>query len=144
MKIVVNRCFGGFSLSTLAVLEYCKLAGIKVFCYVDDQDRTARFDKRKFVKIDPLKSGADHFMTYWLKTDLGEVVGNKEFNGADWLHDREIDRDDPFLIEVVEKLGDKANGRCAELEIVEIPDGVDWEIDEYDGSESIHEKHRSW
>ena len=28
--------------------------------------------------------------------------------------------------------------------IVEIPDGVQWEITEYDGKECIKEKHRSW
>ena len=54
------------------------------------------------------------------------------------------DRTNPKLIEVVEKLGDKANGRYAELKIVEIPDDVDWYIDEYDGCESIHESHRTW
>lgn len=56
----------------------------------------------------------------------------------------EITRDDERLIKVVEKLGDRANGACAELKIVEIPDYVDWEIDEYDGLESVDEAHRSW
>lgn len=39
---------------------------------------------------------------------------------------------------------DEASGRLAELEVVEIPDGTDWEIDDYDGVETIHEKHQSW
>jgi len=56
----------------------------------------------------------------------------------------DIKRDDPKLVECVEKLKNKANGSCAELEVVEIPDGVVWEIDEYDGVETIREKHRSW
>jgi len=30
------------------------------------------------------------------------------------------------------------------LKIIEIPEDVDWEVDEYDGLETIHEKHRSW
>ena len=53
-------------------------------------------------------------------------------------------RDDPDLINVVEKLGESANGDFANLEIVEIPDDVEWEIDEYDGMESVDEVHRSW
>ncbi len=53
-------------------------------------------------------------------------------------------RSHPLLIKVCEQLGEKANGRFADLKIVEIPDGIEYEIDEYDGLESIHEKHQSW
>lgn len=54
------------------------------------------------------------------------------------------DRSNPKLIECVEKLGDIANGRYACLIIVEIPDDVEWEIEEYDGVEWVSEKHRTW
>jgi len=60
--------------------------------------------------------------------------------GYEFYHDRS----NPKLVEVVETLGDNANGGRAGLEVVEIPDGIDWEIQEYDGMESIHEVHRSW
>jgi len=60
------------------------------------------------------------------------------------LETRPENRADPKLIQVVEELGDKANGSCAKLEIVEIPDGVDWQIEEYDGNEHVAEKHRTW
>jgi hypothetical protein len=51
----------------------------------------------------------------------------------------------PKLIAAVEKVGlKKASGAPAALAIREIPDGIEWEIDEYDGIETIHEKHRSW
>ena len=57
------------------------------------------------------------------------------------LEDRHssIDRTDPELIYIIEKFGSEAcSGYCAELEVVEIPDNAtDWELDEYDGSESI-------
>jgi len=50
-----------------------------------------------------------------------------------------IDRTDPALIYIIEKFGSKAcSGYCAKLEVAEIPDNAtDWELDEYDGSESI-------
>ena len=48
------------------------------------------------------------------------------------------------LIEVIEKLGDEANGQYASIKIVDVPDDVIWVIDEYHGCESIHEEHREW
>ena len=59
-----------------------------------------------------------------------------------WL-DRD-NRDHPLLVKVVEELGKKANGQHADLEVVEIPDDIEYEIDEYDGIETIREKHRTW
>lgn len=59
-------------------------------------------------------------------------------------HDYHIQRNDPLLIECVEKLGIDANGRYSKLKIIEIPDDVEWIIQEYDGMEWVAEKHRTW
>ena len=56
----------------------------------------------------------------------------------------DIERNDPRLIECVETLGKKTNGNYASLKVIEIPDGTEWELQEYDGRESVHEKHKSW
>ena len=53
-------------------------------------------------------------------------------------------RTDPDLIRVVETLGNKANGQFADLEVVEVPDYVDWEIENYDGKEWVAERHSTW
>jgi hypothetical protein len=53
------------------------------------------------------------------------------------------DRTNQKLVAVVEKLGRRA-GYLSELEIVEIPDGVDWELNDYDGIEWVSEKHLNW
>lgn len=58
----------------------------------------------------------------------------------DWM----ISRQDPHLVEVVRELGSKANGKCAKLKIVTVPDEVEWDIEEYDGMERISECHRTW
>jgi len=56
----------------------------------------------------------------------------------------EITRDNKFLIEAVETLGEKANTRFSRLKVVEIPDDVYWEISEYDGLEHVREISRTW
>jgi hypothetical protein len=81
---------------------------------------------------------------YTLTKNFGNPVEKLPKNDKHWWYDGNLERTDPILIQVVEELGKDADGPCAELEIVEIPDDVEWEIDEYDGYESIHEKHRSW
>ena len=54
------------------------------------------------------------------------------------------DRSNPKLVEIVEKLGSRANGDVALLKVVKIPDGIEWYIRDYDGRESIYEAHRTW
>lgn len=64
-------------------------------------------------------------------------------NASDWYNSTQkyrtyvgdIPRHDPILVQVVEELGDKANGNCADLRIQEV-DGL-YRIHEYDGSESV-------
>ena len=55
-----------------------------------------------------------------------------------------LPRDDARLVEIVQALGEAANGRHSFLEVIEIPDGVKWTIDDYDGKEHIAEVHRTW
>ena len=61
-----------------------------------------------------------------------------------YFEDREIPRNDPDLVSVVEALGEAANGFAANLKIVEIPEDVDWYVEENDGREWVAEKHRTW
>lgn len=61
------------------------------------------------------------------------------------FYDRSIKRNDPDLVAVVENLGGaKSSGFCAYLKVVDIPDEVEWQIEEYDGLEWVAEKHRTW
>jgi len=54
-----------------------------------------------------------------------------------------LDRHDSSLIKCIEVLGDLAFEIGCKCKIIEIPDGVEYEIDDY-LSEVIHEKHRKW
>lgn len=90
-------------------------------------------------------------MTGW--SDYMKVVINRCYGGfglskeAKELYNTlrpKSERTDPILVKVVETLKEKANGDCAQLKIVEIPDDVDFVIEEYDGNEWVAEKHRTW
>ena len=139
MKIVRNNCFGGFSLSPLAVMEYAKLKGIELFIYKDIN----HYPCMDYVKVNSVEDVKDFLFVYYATKDLGERCSSKELND-NFFNDRGVERNDPCLVEVVEKLGEKANGRFAELIVVEIPDGIEWDITEYDGLEKVEEVHRSW
>jgi len=56
----------------------------------------------------------------------------------------DLERDDPILVQVVEEMGEAADGDMSELRIADIPDDVLWYIDEYDGVETVREIHRTW
>ena len=89
MKVVINRCYGGFGLSKKAY-EYLGLA----------------------------------------------------WDGYGYKYND--NRTDTKLVECVETLGDIASGSLAELKVVEIPNDVEWYIDNYDGIEWVAEAHRTW
>jgi len=60
------------------------------------------------------------------------------------FHDRDVARDDPYLVKIVKELGMGANGPHSNLKIVEVPGDVSWHIAEYDGAEWVAEDHRTW
>ena len=138
MKIVVNKCFGGFGLSPIAIKEYLKLKGKEAFFYIQSKYKfRGGINEYKKVLLDER-----HHITYVSTKDLGDTTNDIPDDYYFSIHD--IKRTDVDLVKVVETLGDKANDWAADLRVVEIPDDVKWEIDEYDGIETVHEVHRSW
>jgi len=113
-RVVINDQHGGFGLSHEAKIKYLTLSSI-AFTLEDQPDRDTQFKKGPLIMV------CGH--EYW---------------------ERDIDRDDPVLVKVVQEMGADASGEHAKLKIVEIPADVDWQIDEYDGSEWVAEKHRVW
>lgn len=137
MKIVVNRCYGGFGLSHAAVKYYLNLKGLDAYFY--KQTSYKHQGKEEYKKIDD----EDNLFNICYTIDYGDVIN--EFKKEGYFYYGDIERNDPLLVKTVEDLGTKkASGRLSSLEVVEIPDDVQWEIDDYDGQESIHEIHRSW
>ncbi len=63
-----------------------------------------------------------------------EITGDPEWGG---FQGRYVTRHDPVLIQVIEELGQEANGTYAYLQIKELPAGTKYRIDEYDGAETV-------
>ena len=137
-EIVINQCFGGFSLSPKAIERYLQLKGKKAYFY--KQTKYDYKDKEKeYTKISPDK---ETFMFHTMTIDLDETTQDLPDKG--YFSDRSIPRADKHLVQVIKELKEEANGSYAELEIIKVPDGVKWTIEEYDGNEHIAEKHRTW
>lgn len=156
MKIVINKCYGGFGLSNEAIKRLAELNGKKCYFFTTVLEKGENYGKYKSIDITDncifssafSVSNPDQILDVIKREDYND---SKEYNKAhNKLHESislsayDEDRTNPLLIQVVEELGNKASSKYAQLSIIEIPDGIEYEIDEYDGIESIHEKHRSW
>ena len=119
-KVVINTCFGGFGLSDVAFEKLMERKGIEFEISTDNKYSSE--------------------ITYYYRKGM---VDNDE--GYLSAYEFIRDRSDADLIGVIEELGlEKASGKYAELKIVEVPDDVEWHIDEYDGNEHVAENHRTW
>jgi hypothetical protein len=113
-RIVINQIYGGFNLSREGKKLYLELSGTP---YTEESQPDRDTQNRLGNRL---------------------MVGDFEFNVYD------IARDDPALVAVVRQLGSKANGDYAKLKVVEVPAGVEWYIEDYDGREWVAEVHRTW
>lgn len=136
MKVVINNCFGGFGLSHEGVMDYARRKGITLW------PEEGRFGLVTYWKVPPEERPEPQDDFY--KWPIEKCKASNKAHEEAKLYDRDIPRDDPDLVATVESLGPVADGRCACLKVVEIPDGVDWEIEEYDGNEWVSEVHRVW
>ncbi len=135
-KVVINACFGGFGLSNKASMRYAELKGFKLYAYATDFGQGLDRGVARQIK-------KNEFVVHYSKAPVEFGKPNPSNDGTYW-YDGDIARDDVALVKVVEELGSEANGECAELKVVDVPNGVEWEISEYDGFEHVSEKHRTW
>jgi len=79
-----------------------------------------------------------------LSKEAAEWLG-LEWDGYGFFDYDQRRRADPKLVACIEALGEKADGYCAELEVIEIPEGIAWYIkDNDDGSEYVQEFGHIW
>ncbi len=135
MKIVINRCYGGFSISPKAIKRLAELNGRECYFFTHD-----RHDYTIYIPVPLEKINRNSYVTAF---DISNP-NNTHDTDSHYLTSCPDDRTDSKLIQVIEELGNEANGDCAELHILEIPDNIDYEIEEYDGKEWVAEKHNTW
>jgi hypothetical protein len=136
-KVVINTCYGGFSLSTACIREWAKRQEREAYFFVSS-------DENKYVPVEEV----DLFKRSFVKAFDVPNPNEYEMNDLEenhYIDDRPIRRDDELLISVIEDLGaDFCSGSYASLKVVEVPDDVCWNIEEYDGVEWVAEVHRVW
>ena len=131
MKIVINGDYGGFGLSEESIDRYIELAGLKLYKHKEAEWNSTSYytvPYEEFLKV----NAADH--------EQGEYTNS---NALCWTH-YDIARNDSFLVQVVEELKEKVNSVYSSLKVVNIPDDIEWQIEEYDGWEHVAEKHKTW
>lgn len=159
-KIVINKCFGGFSISPEIAIELFKIENkvdkVHIYCELDEDECNPiingyrRIDNFEFDEFGDFNNAdVNRWSAYITICDLGELVKYKDLenNNSKYLltAQQDVDREDFNLINMIEKLGsNRCSGECAKLKIIEIPKEVEYEIQDYDGNEWIAEKHRTW
>jgi hypothetical protein len=130
MKVVVNTCYGGFSVSEAAIKRYAEIKGLTLYPENDEYGTTY------YIVPKDQRENLDN----WEDLTLEERIASNRRADAQEL---KVERDET-LAQVVEELGKAANGEYADLAIVEVPNDVSWRISEYDGKEWVAEVHRTW
>jgi hypothetical protein len=133
IKVAINADYGGFGLSPKAIEKLAEKKGKKCYFF----ESACVNEKITYKKVDGYPTGL-----FWIASSTLDM-DNFDY-GKHNLAQRPEDRTDPDLIEVIEELGEEANGNFADLKIVKIPSNIKWQIMEYDGDEWIAEKHRTW
>ena len=140
MKLVINGCFGGFGMSAKAEDLYAEKAGFSLYRY-----KQTKYRHNGGTDLFERDDDGDSFCCFSFKKDQGDsFTAWPDSKESGYWDSSDVERDDEILIAVVEELGEQASGSCSSLEVVEIPDGVSWEIEEYDGNEHVSESHRTW
>lgn len=149
-KVIINKCFGGYGFDPFTVQKYADKKGIQLYWYKKDfhdyhgdlKERMVKIPFETIMKDDSLRIGyaaltrnmGDTYIRDW----ENENACADEFD----IENDDSSRTDPVLIGIIEKYGDANVHGCHAPTVVEVPDGVEWMIEEYDGFETLHEKHR--
>lgn len=144
MKIVINSCYGGFGLSPCALKLYYKKLNKPCYFFKKNYSLTALNHDGSTSTYEPVLAEELDKKDYWIASSIPSADREDLFS-KNHISYRSVDRADPLLIEAIEEIGIKNAGqRHSKLKIIEIPDWIEYTVEEYDGMEHIAEKHRTW
>lgn len=133
-KICYNACYGGFGLSKEAVQRYFDIKGQQVWIENPHAFNNSLWDFTVWL-VPPEERMEQKSKEKIYAMSMDERIAYNKVYWAQIWYDRNVDRHDPVLVQVVEELGDKANGQYAKLRIAEV--SGPYKIQEYDGYESV-------
>ena len=134
-KVVYNACYGGFGVSEAAMRRYAELKGFAI--HPERDGKYAGLGIVTYWTVPASERPASFEGDTWSTAAEEQCKAYNEAYSRLTISDRDFVRHDPILVQVVEELGDKANGRFSALKIAEVPSGVGYRIDEYDGNERV-------
>jgi hypothetical protein len=124
-QVVYNTCFGGFSINR-EVVEFVR------------DNRVELEEEYGWQAVDEIAE---------------QTLGGEEYDGGGIARERgyvsahDVSRDNELLADIVSgetAYRGRVSGDHASLSVAEVPDGIDWTIDEYDGKETVKEKTQSF
>ncbi len=146
MKVIKNDCYGGFGVSQQAIFDL-----VKMNCeHISKRDFDEYFGRH-------IESLDEQFDNFGLNGCNIRIRLNSCKDWLDWLNyaydveqrkiyffnNQKSSRTCPDLIKLIEEKGSMyCSSRHSQLVIIEVPDNACWEIEEYDGLESIVECYR--
>ena len=168
MKIIINARHSGFGIPVQIQEMYLKKKGIEHYWY---QQKNIRLGEEDFVRKDfdefntslifqpiaHLRNLGEKYSIFYgdegtetslMRWDATAIRFSDSTKTNETEYGLIIDgRQDPILIEIVEALSSEDRERMRSIynpRVVEIPDDVEWTIENYDGYEWVAEKHRTW
>ena len=91
MKIVINKCWGGFGVSAAGIKRYSEVSGIELYPFtMDDNDVCTPITWEETLLVKP----------YNIHYSTKPIVNGKDDDDSYWYH-RGIKREDDNLVRVV-------------------------------------------
>lgn len=142
MKIVLNQCFGGFSLSNEGMEYFLKqhiekgnYSNYEIYSFKVYSSSNYYLIKKSYIDkfLKDTHGMEDKDILYYISS-----LSPKEKSNYIIIDNFFIKRDDPFLVSTIETLGSKrSSGDCSKLEVEEIDFDIHDYIRENDGHEEF-------